>query len=266
MGVLQALVLGLVQGLTEFLPVSSSAHLVIVPDLLRWGSPSTSFDVVLHLGTMVAVMSYFWRDVIEILASFFQPSTKRGRRRRRIGVLIAIGTVPAALAGGLLEKQFEEFFNAPSEVAMFMLVTGALLVASESLAPRQRTINELKVLDSILIGIAQAVAILPGISRSGSTISTGLFLGLRRQDAARYSFLLSIPIIAGAAIFKLKHGLGGDSGEGVATLATGFIAASLSGFAAVKFLLGFVQRHSLRVFAYYCWVVGAGVLFYYWLQ
>jgi undecaprenyl-diphosphatase len=259
MSLLEALILGLVQGLTEFLPVSSSAHLVILPDLLGWEMPSTSFDVVLHLGTMVAVVTYFWRDIIKIAVAFVQKG-EAALARRRLGILILIGTLPAAVIGGLFEKKFEEMFDEPAQVAIFLIVTGFLLVASEAVARRQRHLSDLKVKDSLLVGLAQAVAIAPGISRSGSTISTGLFLGLTREAAARFSFLLSIPIIAGAALFKLRHGLDGGNGESTATLAVGFLASAISGFAAVRFLLGFVRRHNLRIFALYCWVVGGGVL------
>ncbi|MHB8859232.1 MAG: undecaprenyl-diphosphatase UppP [Thermoleophilia bacterium] len=259
MSFIQAIVLGIVQGLTEFLPVSSSAHLVLVPDILGWDLPSTSFDVVMHLGTMVAVVAYFWRDIVEIIASFFQHS-RVALARRRLGILLIIGTIPAAVIGAAFQKKFEDLFSEPSEVAVFLIITGILLVASEAVARQKRHIRDLSVTDSVLIGAAQAVAIAPGISRSGATISTGLFLGLTREAAARYSFLLSIPIIAGAAILKLRHGLDGGNGETAATLIPGFLAAAISGFAAIKFLLGYVRRHNLRIFALYCWVVGGGVL------
>ena len=259
MSFIEALILGVVQGLTEFLPVSSSAHLVIVPDLLGWELPSTSFDIVLHLGTMVAVLMYFWRDIVQIAAAFFQKG-ERAVRRRRLGILIILGSIPAALLGGLFEKKFEEMFSDAAQVAVFLIVTGIILIAAEAVARRTRHINDLKVSDSLLIGFAQAVAIAPGISRSGSTISMGLFLGLTREAAARFSFLLSIPVIAGAALFKLRHGFEGNSGEGSMTLIVGFLAAALSGFAAVKFLLGYVRQHNLRIFALYCWVAGGGVL------
>ncbi|MCL4310184.1 MAG: undecaprenyl-diphosphatase UppP [Actinomycetota bacterium] len=260
MTLLQALVLGIVQGLTEFLPVSSSGHLVIVPDLLGWSEPSISFDIVLHLGTMVAVIAYFWRDLVAIVSAFFEPYSGPVRARRRLGSLIIIGTIPGAIAGAALEKKFAEVFDRPSEVAVFLLLTGVILVAAEAAARQQRGIGKLKVVDSLIIGVAQAVAILPGISRSGATISSGLFLGLKREAAARYSFLLSIPIIAGAALLKLRHGF--DGSESLLALLTGFAAATVSGILAVRFLLGFVRRHSLRGFAYYCWIAGAIVIVY----
>ncbi|MFA5801137.1 MAG: undecaprenyl-diphosphatase UppP [Thermoleophilia bacterium] len=267
MSILEALVLGIVQGLTEFLPVSSSAHLVLVPDLMGWEAPTVSFDLVLHLGSMMAVLAYFWRDILEIVKSYFSDG-RDALVKRRVGLFLVIGTIPAAVIGGLLETRFEAVFDEPAWVAFFLLITGVLLVASH-LVSGERAVNgrgvaEMKLSDVLAIGFAQAIAILPGISRSGSTISTGLFLGLRRETAARYSFLLSVPIIAGAAIFKLRHGFGGegdgDNGDGAAALIVGFVFAAISGFAAVKFLLGFVRRHSLIGFAVYCWIVGGGVL------
>lgn len=258
MNAVQALILGMVQGLTEFLPVSSSAHLVLVPDLMGWDLPSTSFDLVLHLGTLVSVVVYFWRDLVEIIRAFARPD-EAGRPLRRLGALLIIGTVPAAVIGGLFQSKFEEIFNQPTEVAVFLLITGVLLVAAEAAARKRRHIKDLKTVDAALIGLAQAVAIAPGISRSGATISAGLFLGFTREAAARFSFLLSIPIIAGATFVKLRHGMG-DAPEGQLALLFGFIAAALAGFAAIKFLLGYVRRHNLRIFALYCWVVGIGVL------
>lgn len=254
MSLLQAIILGLVQGLTEFLPVSSSGHLVAVPYLLGWELPSTSFDVVLHLGSLVAVVAYFWRDIKEITASFFRHS-ENDAVGRRLGLFIIIGTLPAVVAGTLLEKKFEELFGEPAYVGLFLIFTGLVLFAGEAVARKTRRLADMKARDSLLIGVAQAVAIAPGISRSGSTISMGMFLGLTRQTAARFSFLLSIPVIAGAAIFKLRHGMG-DAPEGQMVLFLGFVAAALSGFAAIKFLLGFVKHHNLRIFAFYCWAMG----------
>jgi undecaprenyl-diphosphatase len=265
LSVFQAIILGLVQGLTEFLPVSSSGHLVIIPDILGWGEPSTSFDIVLHTGTLVAVLLYFRRDLIEIVLSFFS-SGMEAAGGRRLGFLIAIGTVPAVIAGALFEKTFEEFFLNPSAVAGFLLVTGLLLFLTgvmievgEDVGGKRRGIDQIRVRDSIYIGLMQATAIAPGISRSGSTIATGLLLGLKRDAAARYSFLLSIPVIAGAAAFRLRHGFGG-TGEDTAALLGGFLAAAISGFVAIKFLMSFIQRHSLRVFAYYCMAMGVAVI------
>lgn len=255
----------MVQGLTEFLPISSSGHLVLVPLLMGWDVPSTSFDLMLHLGSVVAVVGYFWRELREIAAAFFRDG-EVARAQRHVAYLLALGTVPAVVVGILFEKTFEEFFLNPTAVAGFLLVTGVLLIGtgvlievSEDVGERRRRMDQMKVKDAVYIGLMQAMAIAPGISRSGATISMGLFLGLRREDAARYSFLLSIPVITGAAIFNLRHGFDAG-GEGAAALFTGFLAAAFFGFLAVRFLLGFVRNHSLKVFAYYCWALGLSVL------
>jgi len=265
MSVFQAIVLGLVQGLTEFLPISSSGHLVVIPDALGWEQPSTSFDIILHTGSLVAVVAFFRRDIIQLAAAFFQQGADAAARRR-LAFFIALGTVPAVIAGVLFEKTFEEFFLNPTAVAGFLLVTGLLLIGtgvmmevSEDIGTRRRRLGALRARDTIYIGLMQAMAIAPGISRSGATISTGLFLGREREAAARYSFLLSIPVSAGAAVFSLRHGLA-DAGSEGAALAAGFVAAAVSGFAAIRFLMGFIRRHSLRIFAYYCWALGAAVL------
>ncbi len=271
MSTLQALILGLVQGLTEFLPISSSAHLVIVPDLLGWEQPSTTFDVVLHAGTLVAVAGYFRHELLSIAAAFVG-GDKRDAHWRRLGFLVAAGTVPAVVAGVLFEKRFEEFFLNPTAVAGFLLVTGILLIgtglmieASEDVGSKRRGITQVTVKDAVYIGLMQAMAIAPGISRSGSTIATGLFLGLGREAAARYSFLLSVPVIAGATVFSLRHGLSA-TGESVAALLVGFAAAALSGFAAIRFLMGFIRRHSLKAFAYYCWVLGGSMILWHFFR
>ncbi|GBE58298.1 undecaprenyl-diphosphatase [bacterium BMS3Abin01] len=265
MTVLQAIILGVVQGVTEFLPISSSGHLVIIPYLLGWEVPSTSFDVMLHLGTVTAVVGYFWRDLAEIATAFLRTGGE-AQAGRRVGFLVAVGTVPAVIAGYFLESTFEKFFLNPPAVAGFLLITGLLLIGTgvlievgEDVGSKRRGLGRMKIRDAVYIGMMQALAIAPGISRSGTTISMGLFLGLKRETAARYSFLLSIPVIAGAAVLKMRHGIGG-SGVSNPALIAGFLAAALSGFAAVWFLMNFIRRHSLRVFAYYCWVVGAGVL------
>lgn len=271
MSLLEAIVLGLVQGLTEFLPISSSGHLVLVPYVLGWDHPSTSFDLVMHAGTLTAVIFYFRQELASIVMAFVR-STPEGAPERRLGLMLAIGTVPAVIAGLLLERTFESFFANPTEVAGFLLVTGVLLIVtgiiveSAELSGRpRRGIGKLRVQDALVIGTMQAGAIAPGISRSGATIAAGLFLGFDRDSAARYSFLLSIPIIAGAVVFDLRHGFSG-TGASIPVLFSGFAAAALSGYVAIKFLLGYIRRHSLKIFAYYCWAVGGAVLLFYLLR
>lgn len=262
MSLIEAIILGLVQGLTEFLPISSSGHLVLIPDLLGWEQPSTAFDLVLHVGTLIAVVTYFRRDLAKMVNAFLRPR-RESANDRRLALMIAIGTVPAVIAGMLLQNTFESFFSNPTEVAGFLLVTGVLLLVSgvmieaAELAGRQRRdINQLRPRDAAIVGLMQAAAIAPGISRSGSTIAAGLFLGFNREAAARYSFLLSVPIIAGATIFQLRHGID-STGASVPVLLTGLVVSALSGFAAIKFLLGYIRKHSIKIFAYYCWALGS---------
>lgn len=268
MSFLEAIVLGLVQGLTEFLPISSSGHLVLVPYMLGWDEASTSFSLIMHAGTLTAVLVYFRRELAAIVMAFVRPAPSSARERR-LGLMIAIGTLPAVVVGLLLENTFESFFSNPTEVAGFLLVTGILLIitgiiieSAELAGSPRKGINKLRPRDSLIIGAMQAGAIAPGISRSGATIAAGIFLGFDRESAARFSFLLSIPIIAGAAMFDLRHGFS-EAGASIPVLATGFIVAALSGFVAIKFLLGYLRRHSLKIFAYYCWALGAAVIILY---
>jgi undecaprenyl-diphosphatase len=262
MSLFEAIVLGLVQGLTEFLPISSSGHLVLVPDLLGWDQPSTTFDLVMHAGTLVAVVVYFRRDLAALINAFLQP-TPETRPERRLGFMIILGTIPAVIAGLLLEKTFERFFSNPTEVAAFLLITGVMLIVTGVMLetaelaghPRKGT-EKLKPWDSLIIGLMQAAAIAPGISRSGATIATGLMLGFNREAAARFSFLLSIPIIAGAAAFDLRHGFS-EAGVSLPVLATGFAVSAAFGFIAISFLMSYIRNHSLKIFAYYCWGIGA---------
>ena len=259
MNFFQALILGLCQGLTEFIPVSSSAHLVLVPWLLGWGNPGLAFDTVLHLGTLVAILAVFWRDFISLAVAWARSIRQRSLAApsSRTAWALVIGTVPAAVLGVAAADFFESLFNTPGWVAALLLVTGFLLLASERWASRSRALEEIGVHHALLIGLAQAFAIAPGLSRSGATISAGRFAGLSRTDAARFSFLLATPTIAGAGalqVYKLsKVGL---SGQSVALLLAGFLAALISSYLIIRFLLSYLQRHSLLPFAVYCGVVG----------
>jgi undecaprenyl-diphosphatase len=273
-GLIEALVLGIVQGLTEFLPVSSTGHLVLVSEILRrllgWNAPSGSaaviLDTILHLGTLLAVLVVFWRDLIQILVAWWQ-----GLRRRRpletapsrLAWWIILGTVPAALAGVLLEETFTSLFGSPHAVGGFLLLTALLLVLAEVLGRRRRELEALTWLDGLLVGVGQAAAIAPGLSRSGTTMAVGMFRGLTREAAVRFSFLLSVPIIAGTGLvqlFKLvRHG--GLQGEALALL-VGFLAAAICGYAAIRLLLAYVRKRPLYPFAVYCVVLGlAAILF-----
>ncbi len=259
MDIFQAFILGFVQGATEFVPVSSSAHLVLVPWWLNWDSPGLQFDTILHLGTIVAVIAYFYRDLWEIVVSWVRAVLRHGTAcpTSRLGWWLILGTVPAAVLGAVLEDFFEGMFGYPPGVAAFLIVTGVILALSERLGKRLRSLDDLGWLDALVIGLAQACAIAPGISRSGATIAAGLGKGLKRTDAARFSFLLSVPVILGAGL-KQSYDLLTESTQAgqLLLLVVGFVAAAITGYLAIYFLLRYLQRRSLYPFAIYCWALG----------
>lgn len=260
MTLIQALVLGILQGATEFLPISSSGHLVLVPWLLGWDASGLTFDTTVHLGTLLAVVVYFRQDIWQIVVGVLK--TLRDRRLDdfygRLGWIIAVGSIPAAVLGFLFEDCFELLFGSPAAVAVLLLITGLILFVSERLSSRVRPLEAVTWKDGLLIGTAQAAAIAPGISRSGATIAAGLGMGIHREAAARFSFLMALPIILVAGLFKLKDtveiGLGGAE---MTVLGVGFVAAAVSGYACIHFLLAYVRQRSLNLFAIYCWVFGA---------
>lgn len=262
MSALQAFLLGVLQGLTEFIPVSSSGHLVLVPWLLGWPASGLTFDAVLHLGTLIAVVAFFWSDLVTLLMAGLRTLGKRAIEtpEERLAWLMLLSAIPAALLGFFLDDLFERLFETPLIVAGFLLVTGVLLFASERLGRRIKPLSQLGWRDALTVGVAQGLAIVPGLSRSGATISAGLVRGLERDAAARFSFLMSVPIIGGAAAYQmLKAVSAGVTTDQLANLAVGFLAALVSGYLAIRFVLGYVRTHSLRGFAIYCW--GAGALF-----
>jgi undecaprenyl-diphosphatase len=267
MDIIQAIILGVVQGLTEFLPVSSSAHLVFMTDIL--GLPqNVAFDTLLHLGTLVAVVAYFWKDLIKIISSFisslidiFRGRFKKGLEEKpfkKLSWLIIVGTIPAGIMGILLQKQFEALFTSIFYVGIFLIITGLLLWGAERVKPGEKDIKDISFKNAIVIGVAQGIAIAPGISRSGATISAGLFSGLNRELAARFSFLLSIPAILGAALVQAKDITSFDTGTAV--LIAGFVSALIFGYLAIKLLLKIIKERTLMVFAYYCWIVGLAAI------
>jgi undecaprenyl-diphosphatase len=259
MNIVQALVLGILQGATEFVPISSSAHLVLVPWLLDWPEPGLVFDTIVHWGTLVAILAFFWRDFVALARAWARSLVERNldQTEARIAWLIIVGTLPAAFIGYLWQDFFESLFSSPGRVATLLLVTGVILALSERLGKRQRSLGELGWLDSILIGLAQALAIAPGISRSGATIAMGLLRGVKREAAARYSFLLATPIIFGAGLWQLI-GLfrAGAVGAQLPPLIVGFLTAAISGYLCIKCLLAYLHRGRLYVFAIYCWLAG----------
>jgi len=265
--------LGVLQGATEFLPVSSSGHLVLVPWLLRWQSPGLAFDTVVHWGTALSVIVYFWEEwialvraaVLSLGAIRLRPLRLRKRVVREeagtgqalLAWLILLGTVPGVLAGYFLEDFFEDMFTRPAAAASFLLVTAILLTASERLGRRERGLDDLGWVDAVIVGVGQALAILPGISRSGATIAAGLVQGMRREPAAHFSFLLATPIILGAGLLKLVElGRTGGLTAQAPVLIVGFVVAASVGFACIHFLLRYLQRRRLYPFALYCAVFG----------
>jgi undecaprenyl-diphosphatase len=278
--ILKAILLGLVQGLTEFVPISSSAHLVIIPWMFQWEDPaleSLPFDVALHLGTLIALLGYFAMDWVRLIRAWVASIVERKIGEdldRRLAWFLVIGTVPGGVMGMLFEHKVEEWFH-PSvggiqnssmiAMALIIAVLGGLLFLAERLAVHQRQLGQLRLKDSILIGLAQALAIFPGVSRSGSTITAGLALGLERATAARFSFLLSAPIVAGAglkSIIKVTRDMqGGMIPDSDLTLfVVGFIAAAISGYFCIKFLMRFLQKHPTNSFVYYRWILALLVL------
>jgi undecaprenyl-diphosphatase len=260
MTVLQAIVLGVLQGLTEFLPVSSSAHLALAPWLFGWPEPGLSFDVALHLGTLVAVLVYFRREWIALVAAAVEILRRRRIdtvEQRRVLYLI-VATIPGGIAGLLLDKWAEHAFRAPVLIAVMLIVLGLLLWLVDRAVSESRSLDQITIRDAILIGCAQMFAVIPGVSRSGSTITAGRALALDRESAATFSFLMSMPIIAAAAVLKVPHALR-ESGV-TAPLVAGVLASAISGFLAIAVLLRFVSRHSYGVFAAYRFVLGAAII------
>ncbi len=251
----QIVLLGVLQGITEFLPISSSGHLVIVPHLLGWAEAGLLVNAVLHLGTLLAIVIYFRRDLWLLTLGAWQGVRERSLAapQARLAGFLVLGSIPGAVLGLLFEDWFESLFSAPQQVAFFLLVTAALLASSEYLARREANLEALAWPHVLLIGLAQSLAIIPGISRSGATIAAGLYLGYRREEATRFSFLLAVPIILGSGLYQvLKLALHGVGGAPFFSLFAGFCAAALAGYAAIAGLLTLVRRRSLWPFALYC--------------
>ncbi|HTX73892.1 MAG TPA: undecaprenyl-diphosphatase UppP [Rectinemataceae bacterium] len=274
----QSAILGLVQGITEFLPISSSAHLIIVPWLFNWTNPtidSLSFDVALHLGTLLAVLVFFWSDWVRLVGAWFTSIFQRKIGEdsdRRMAWFLVLGTIPGALAGLLFEgKVTTSFHVAPIPqlsmvlMALVLALLGLMLWLVDRGTEHLRSFGQVDRKDAALVGLAQALAIFPGVSRSGATITAGRALGLDRATAAKFSFLLSAPIIAGSGLASLYHIVkgvhsGAISGAELSIFPIGFAVAAVSGFLCIKFLLSFLQRHSFRSFAVYRFALAALVL------
>ena len=264
MNLVQALVLGALQGATEFLPVSSSGHLVLVPWLMGWDNPTLVFDTTVHLGTLVAVLAYFRHDLSALVSALLRSLASRDTsdEQAHLAWLLAVGTIPGALLGYLLQYFFERLFGRPLWVSFLLVLTGLMLALSDRLRKRRRSLDSLGWHNALIIGLAQACAIAPGISRSGATIAGGLSQGLTREEAARFSFLLSAPLILGTGVFKLIGALsvGIPSGQWTVLL-VGFVVSAASGYLFIHLLLAYVRHHRLYPFAIYCACMGtAGVI------
>ncbi len=267
MDIIQAIIIGLVQGLTEFLPVSSSAHLIFIQHALGVSS-DMAFDVILHVGTLVAVVGFFFKDIVLMIYAFILSIKDlltgkfiqglREESYKRLAWYVIIGTIPIGLVGVLFNSTIESIFQGVNIPAFFLLITGTLLYISQRINPGKTKQENLTLKESIIVGCGQAIAILPGLSRSGTTIAAGLTLGLDKEFAAKFSFLLSIPAIVGAAVVEVKDLALTD--VNLSAYIIGFIVAAISGYLAIKFLIELIQKRSLDIFAYYCWIVGIIIL------
>lgn len=266
MDVLQSFLLGLIQGLTEFLPISSSGHLALGEYFLGAGTEAgITFEVVVHFGTLCSIVIYYWKDLIKLfkagIAFLGSPSQKKDDPDVRIILFILVSMIPAFIVGFTLKDQVEQFFDDPLFVSGMLIVTGFILFMTKFAKQPEGKVTLGK---SFLIGIAQACAMIPGISRSGSTISTALYLGVKREDAANFSFLMVIPVIAGAMLLQIKEMLElGVSDAQTMSLVVGFFTAFISGYYALKYLIIILKKKGFHYFAYYCWLIGAAGIVYF---
>jgi undecaprenyl-diphosphatase len=256
---IQALIMGLTQGLTEFLPVSSSGHLILVPWFFGWKDPfidSLAFSVMLHMGTLLALLVYFWRDWLRLIPAGLASIRDRslaGDADRKMAWLIVVATIPAVLVGPLLSDTIESYVRDPAPVALMLCVGAAILWLAERWGSKLREMGSLTFAGALGIGIAQVLALVPGISRSGISISAGLFQGLTREAAARFSFLMATPVVAGAGLFEARKLLTGEAGvtPEAKLIVIGFVAAAVSGLIAIRFMLEFLRRQSVYSFVVY---------------
>ena len=256
MDLLRAAILGIVQGLSEFLPISSSGHLILVPALFRWPDQGLSFDVGLHLGTLLALLAYFWRDWVRMFHFGLldlkdnQLRMRRYRPESQLLWLLALGSIPAAVAGLFFNHWIEDNVRQPWLIAITLAVVGTIMLVADRWSRRDREISNIGVADAVLIGLAQACALIPGVSRSGATMSVGLFRNLSRDAAARFAFLLGTPAFVGAAALKAND-LAGSSGREFAQLTIGFICSLVVGFIVIHLLLRYLRTRSLLPFVLY---------------
>ena len=267
MSLIQSLILGIIQGFTEFLPISSSAHLVLVPFLFNWAIPENQvfpFDVLVQLGTLAAVILYFWKDLWKIIKAFVTGLIRRqpfAEEDARMGWYLLLATLPAGFAGIFLKERVEATFNNPRLTAIFLFVTAVFLVGAEFFGRRSRQLDKMTWKDALWVGVFQAFSIFPGVSRSGSTIAGGMTRNFKRPAAARFAFLMSIPIMLAAGIFSLPDLFAvPDLPAFLPIVLVGFIAAGVVGYLSIRWLLSFLVKRSLIIFAVYCILLGSAVL------
>lgn len=261
MNIGQSIVLGIVQGLTEFLPVSSSAHLVFGQYFLGITEPQIVFDVLLHFATLLAVVVYLRFEVVKLIKGIFRLNKFKEDPSARLSGLVILGSIPTMLIGLAGKKYFEAAFGMPLLVAFFLLITGVILWLAEVYARPRKSLPQTRTQDALAIGVCQGIAILPGISRSGTTISAGLLLGLEKKWAAKYSFLLSLPAVLGANILELKDIDFLQFIDYKAIYFWGIFFAFLFGLVSLKFLIWILEKKRFKLFAYYCWLLGGIVIF-----
>jgi undecaprenyl-diphosphatase len=260
---LQAVVLGVIQGLTEFLPISSSAHLRIFPELFGWGDPGAAFTAVVQIGTELAVLIYFWRDIWRIASTWLKSLVRpeyRGQLDARMGWFIILGSVPIVILGIALKDTIETEFRSLWIIGTMLIVMGIVLGIADKVGSTEKTLKQLTLRDAIFMGLAQALALIPGVSRSGATLSMGRFLGYDRETATRYAFLLAIPAVIGAGVFQLKDIPNGENLYGWGPTIVATIVSFIVGYAAIAWLLRYVTTHSYTPFVIYRIALGAATL------
>jgi len=263
----KSIVLGIVQGLTEFLPISSTAHIKAVPVALGWGDPGVSFTAIIQLGSIAAILSYFWKDVVQVVTGMARAIAKADYQSQdfRVGSGIIIGTFPIVILGLMMKVLIPDLDNSPirsmGAIALASIAMSLLLALAEQVGTRKRNLEKLDMRDGILMGCAQALALIPGVSRSGSTLTAGLFMGLERATAARFSFLLGIPAITLAGLMEMKAlAEAGFGGVGLVPLIGGLIASAISSYLAIAWLLRYLQNHNTWIFVWYRLGFGIAIL------
>ncbi len=265
MNILQSFILGVVQGITEFLPISSSGHLILVRDFLHWADSGLSFDIIVHFGTLAAILIYFWRTWQKLIIGFFKGEADS----RKIVFGIIIATIPAVVIGYISETFIDQYFRSALAVGILMILVGIGFLVIEWWGNKKQEVHSKEVLtlkDYFIIGLVQSIALLPGVSRSGTTIVAGMARRLARREAAEVSFLLAVPAILGATVYDLVKNYNILTGIQFPLLAVGFLTACIIGYLSIRFLMVYLNQHKLNVFAYYLFGVGfLAIIFSLWL-